>query len=710
MRRFLLPALLVAALGGTRAVAADPAPFDLQGPSLAVTITRGGVSLPIAEVPQLAAGDQIDVRADLPADQATHYVLVAAFLRGATNPPPNNWFFKAETWKKGQKGLSLTVPDNAEQVALFLAPETGGDFATLRNAVQGRPGAFVRAAQDLAQASLDHSRLETYLAAVRKAVPDDPDRLTRIVPLLGRSLQVKINPDCLTKLPSLQAACLLQNQESLVLEDGHSNAITDAVAGPGADLALQLSYTPQGGLGYFSPYIAAVRDIIGIFSSLHTAKYQYIPALAALDGDRMHLLLNEAPSFHNPKSVLVAALPIVAPTRIPPLQVPEPSPSLCAQGDQPLLPIVGAPLIYATRYAHDLSLRVALPDGRSLDLPATADVEKGGLVIAMRGALPADVKAPLDARVDGMWGFQPFNGPSVQIQVAQSGQWRLAPDAAPAPGASVTLTGGAASCVSFVTAQAGNMQPVPAAWRKSGSDAITITLPAGEVRNGTLSVQIHGPAGIDPDRLTLVAPRTPAHLAISLIARNVEQATPGSSIPFKLGSDAEVPSTAELTFSIQGDKASHFTGGETVEVIAEAGGETARLNATNGLTIVDNHVMIARMKPAASLGPSAFGPLRARIVRDGAVSDWLPIGTLVRLPEVRQLRCPAQPAADCTLVGDNLFLLDSVSSTSTFEHAIQVAPGYPSSTLQVPRPPDGGLYIRFHDAIDVTNRLSTDIR
>ena len=32
---------------------------------------------------------------------------------------------------------------------MFLAPATGGDFSTLRNAVRGRPGVFVEAVQDL---------------------------------------------------------------------------------------------------------------------------------------------------------------------------------------------------------------------------------------------------------------------------------------------------------------------------------------------------------------------------------------------------------------------------------------------------------------------------------------------------------------------------------------------------------------------------------
>ena len=149
---------------------ADAAPFDLSGPTLEVKVTHGGVTLPISQVAEPRAGDQLEIRADLPAAQSVHYLLVAAFLRGATNPPPTSWFHRAQTWshKGGADVLRATVPADAQQVIVFLAPQTGGDFATLVGAVRGRPGAFVRASQDLEQASLDRSRLDAYLAASRK--------------------------------------------------------------------------------------------------------------------------------------------------------------------------------------------------------------------------------------------------------------------------------------------------------------------------------------------------------------------------------------------------------------------------------------------------------------------------------------------------------------------------------------------------------------
>ncbi len=71
---------------------AGTAAFDLPGPRIEVRVTRAGKTLPVSEVPNLQPGDRIWMHPDLPPEQSVHYLLVAAFLRGATNPPPENWF------------------------------------------------------------------------------------------------------------------------------------------------------------------------------------------------------------------------------------------------------------------------------------------------------------------------------------------------------------------------------------------------------------------------------------------------------------------------------------------------------------------------------------------------------------------------------------------------------------------------------------------
>ena len=268
---------------------------------------RGTTTLPISEVPNLAPGDRLWIKAQMPPTQSEHYLLVAAFLRGATDPPPADWFFRNETWnrKTAPQGMTLTVPPDAQQALLFLAPQTSGDFRTLVDAVRGRPGAFVRASQDLNQATLDRSRLLSYLAAIAALDQGNPADLKNAAPLLARSLAIKVEEKCLDRIPELRAACLTEGQDTLILNDGHSTSIVQSLtSGPASDLAMEASSTPQLNYGYYSPYLASVLDIARIFDSFHTAQYQYIPALGSAHGDQLTLTLNTPPSFHNPKSVL----------------------------------------------------------------------------------------------------------------------------------------------------------------------------------------------------------------------------------------------------------------------------------------------------------------------------------------------------------------------------------------------------------------------
>src|ERR1700728_3881142 len=180
---------------------ADPGRFDLIGPKIDVHVTRGNKTLPIALVPNLQPGDNLWLHPDLPPTQSVHYLLVAAFLRGTTNPPPDNWFTEIQTWNKKvrEEGVTITVPDEAQQVILFLAPETGGDFSTLRSAVRGRPGIFVRASQDLIESGFEQARIETYLAAIRRVPPDDAKGLADHSNFLARTLNLKPNGDCFKK-------------------------------------------------------------------------------------------------------------------------------------------------------------------------------------------------------------------------------------------------------------------------------------------------------------------------------------------------------------------------------------------------------------------------------------------------------------------------------------------------------------------------------
>ena len=194
----------------------------------------------------------------------------------------------------------------------------------------------MRTSQDLNQAALDRSRLDSFLAAISELNQGDPAKLKDAAPLLARSLAIKVDDKCLDRIPELRAPCLMQGQESLILNDGHSTSIVEALtSGPGSDLAMEASYTPQLSYGYYSPYIASVLDIARLMDSFRTAQYQYIPALASPLGDKLLLTLNAPPSFHNPKSVLVVALPAIEQTQLPPLHAVDPKEIYCIRRTTP---------------------------------------------------------------------------------------------------------------------------------------------------------------------------------------------------------------------------------------------------------------------------------------------------------------------------------------------------------------------------------------
>ncbi len=499
--------------------AADSAPFDLKGPELVVNVTRGDRTLPVSEVPNLMAGDRVAIRADLPTTQTARYVMVVAFLRGATNPPPPNWFYRCETWtRKCVHGLNVTVPQEAQQVLVFLAPSTGGDFSTLMDAVRGRPGAFVRASQDLNQASLDRSRLESYLLAVRAMNEADPARLRAAAPLLARSLAIKVDDKCLQKIPELQAPCLLENQDSLVLNDGHSTSIVEALTnGPASDLAMEASYTPQLRYGYYSPYIASIIDIGRILGSFHTAQYQYLPALPSAREDHLALTLNAPPSFYDPKSVLVTALPAIEQPQLPPLHAVDPQEIYCARKSGLVLPVEGAPLVFSTHYAHDVALSLTGSDGRTLELPAVADAGQGGFVVDTTALGAARLGDSVVGILHGYWGFERYQAPTFHLVNSRQQAWSLSPGDQSAlvigREGTVHLTADSVGCVDHIMLKDAAGKELKVDWKEVKPDAVEVRLPLENAAPGPVTLVVSQFGAPDAQQVALNTFSEAAHLA-----------------------------------------------------------------------------------------------------------------------------------------------------------------------------------------------------
>jgi len=794
--------LLLIAIAFASAAAAGPAPFDLTGPTLELKVTRAGTTLPASQVPNLAAGDRLWIKADLPETQSVEYLMVVAFLSGATNPPPEKWFFACKIWsaKCGSEGLNVTVPQGAQQVLLFLAPHTGGDLRTLIGAVRGRPGAFVRTSQDLNQAALDRSRLERFLAAVRVLNEGDPSKLKEAAPFLARSLAIKVEDKCLDRIPELQAPCLMQGQESLILNDGHSTSIVEALTtGPGSDLAMEASYTPQLSYGYYSPYIASVLDIARILESFRTAQYQYIPALATQREDKLALTLNSPPSFHSPMSVMVIALPAVESAQLPPLHAVDPKEIYCVRRSTLVLPVDGAPLAFSTGYAHGLTLNVTGRDGKSIALPAVADPIRGGYVVDTTALGNAALGDSIHASLKGYWGFEPYEGPTFRLINVHAKSWELAAgdEAALIVGRQDTihLQADSVSCVDGIMLKDPGGKQLKVDWKTTRPDEVEIKLPLQDAAPGamTLLVTQYGDNQPDPiplhtfadaghidgfaihsgdivgilkgNRLDVVASLTfkgnvfvPGELtskqgtdelpmvaqdpqavlalkpergaaakvtlkdgrvfpivgvidaprpAVALLGLNVQSSPSSQNSNILLSEQSELPQDATLTFSLRTKSPAAFAHDEYIEVATGDETSTVALNFSNsGLMLENSQVAVATLNPSKAFGGAAFGPLQFRVVSLGAVGDWQPLANLVRLPTLKDLKCPATPELACKLSGSNLFLIDAVSDEPKFEHSVQVPDGFLGSALPVPHPTAGSLYLKLRDDPSVVNKTS----
>lgn len=773
----LIPLLLAVLFAATPARAQQNA-FDLAGPDLKLTVTRDGTTLPIGAVPSLLPGDKVTAEAMLPPDQSARYLLVVAFLRGATNPPPKTWFFVAETWRNKRNRLALEVPKGAEQAVLLLAPETGGGFDAVRDTVRGRPGVFVRAAQDMFQASLDRARLDAFVAAIARIGESAPERLATDAPVLANALRIKLNAECLTRPRGLQAACLTQNRDSLVLQAQRGTTLAETLTGAPVDLAYSLAATPQGGGGFYSPYIGLARDVAKLFGAFRSPQYQYLPAIAIGGGDTLKLLLNSAPSFQNPRSVLVAPLPPLGAASPPIWQAGGPTP-VCLAKPGLALPLEDAPLLYATDFGRSLSVRITGTDGKSRDLPVTPDVEKGG--VRLDGALPADIGTVANAVLQGRWGFDGFSGPRLPVQLDVMGAWRATPDSNVVVGREhpLVLRGGAAFCVNQIALSdaGGTRTPVP--FKVTGQDELAMTLPLKDAKPGALTLDVARFGIAPPDTIPLTARLEASrldrfvahegdqggvlegarldqvagidwkglHFAAGALSRGSEgdrlAMTAESAIPagdgeavvrlrdgrsLKLAVHAASPRPAATLLSraavsppardglaitlpegvLPADSAIDFSfrivrgsldDNATVE-IAGGEGRAATLHfGDGGLQRIGKDVVVAHLVPRALLGPAAAGPLRFRLVQDGAAGDWQPLVALARLPLLSGLTCPAG-GASCTLAGRDLFVVSAFSGNADFAQATQVPLGFVGTSLMLPRPMGKMLYLRLHDAPD----------
>jgi hypothetical protein len=526
-----------------------------------------------------------------------------------------------------------------------------------------------------------------------------------------------------------------------------------------------------------------------ILDNLHTAEFQYIPALVLPKKDQLNLRLNSPPSFRNPKSVLVVGLPEVEATRLPALRALDTKQVFCLQKTPLVLPVEGAPLAFSTAIAHDFALRLQTKSGDAIDLPATADASHGGFTVDASALDPKKINLETTGELHGVWGFDAYKGPTFQLRDARAAEWKV-----PASDTSALIVGredtlhlqsGCAPCVERVSVEDSQGKDLKTTWRALDSDKVEIQIPLKQEHDGAIKLTVKQFGLAKPDLVTLhaysesarldhftlnlgdregiltgarldevdgfelsgvhfapakltranqedvlrlIAPSAGATAAlqpeepltaqvalkdgrvlqlqttvepprpkVTLVSKSVQPGAGSSAIHF--GNQDELPQDGRLSFFLKADVPDKFVSTEKIEVSTTDGSFDAMLDVAAGnLVLEDSKSALAILDPLKSFGPSAFGPVQFRaITPDGEKGDWQPLANLVRIPSLKEVRCPDDPTQPCSLSGSNLFLLDSVASDPQFKNMVSVPLGYVDGSLSVPRPLGTLLYIKLRD-------------
>jgi hypothetical protein len=200
----------------------------------------------------------------------------------------------------------------------------------------------------------------------------------------------------------------------------------------------------------------------------------------------------------------------------------------------------------------------------------------------------------------------------------------------------------------------------------------------------------------------IVAPPRPI---ATLISKSVEPQGPMAGPHIELVDRNELPQGATLAFSIQADAPTTFSDTLAVEIAGGDGHVLATLNLANGLVLEDSHVAVATLDTAKALNASIYGPLQFRVVEGGGDGDWQPLATLVRAPAIHEVRCAGEHGDTCELTGASLFLIYSISSDPSFNHAVVTPEGFTGFSLTVPHPRGGELFVKLHDDPTVIDHL-----
>jgi hypothetical protein len=222
----------------------------------------------------------------------------------------------------------------------------------------------------------------------------------------------------------------------------------------------------------------------------------------------------------------------------------------------------------------------------------------------------------------------------------------------------------------------------------SAQPALSSNFQAGQ----KITAQVNLQDGRAEKLQSTVEPQRPK---LTLVSKRIQ--TTHSAI--RLANQDDLPLDGRISFFVKTETPAIFPHDEKIEVASVDGlFRTVLSLADKNLSLQDPQTAVAVLEPLKSFGDSAFGPLQFRpLTADGTAGDWQPLARLVRVPHLKEVRCPDDPDKQCTLTGDLFYLIDSIASERDFAQAVPVPTGFADTSLTVPRPHGTVLYLKLRD-------------
>jgi hypothetical protein len=171
----------------------------------------------------------------------------------------------------------------------------------------------------------------------------------------------------------------------------------------------------------------------------------------------------------------------------------------------------------ARRWSHDLALHVTDKSGKEIVLPVTADPKRGGLVLDPKALIDNKLDQEATGYLRGMWGFQPFDGPSFHLASAKPETWHVS-----STDESALITGrldklhlhsANSACVSNVSVKDEKGGKIEAAWKDTAPGELDVDPNLEKSDPGRVTVDITQFGLPAPDELHLQAYAEAGHLA-----------------------------------------------------------------------------------------------------------------------------------------------------------------------------------------------------